>query len=235
MAGPVITSSDTRTKTMLLFAGGILATLALVAAVVLLWPSGDDGTAVVADTTTTRGEAQTERTTTTATSATGEPSARPPTTAGPVDLFAGGADAVLADLAGAAGRPTHAIEMTLYPDYAFLAYRDPDAPGNIDRRMWRAGQVDDAEPNPIDDRVDPDTELKLFALTDLDLLVVPELTADAAKRFDLDVAVTHIIINRFLPFDERVLIRVYATPTDGRSGGGYVQYTLDGTFVKVIQ
>ena len=49
------------------------------------------------------------------------------------------------------------------------------------------------------------------------------------------MAVTHIIINRFLPFDERVLIRVYATPTDGRSGGGYVQYTLDGTFVKIIQ
>jgi len=43
------------------------------------------------------------------------------------------------------------------------------------------------------------------------------------------------IIDRFLPFDERVLIRVYASPPDGRSGGGYVQYTLDGTFVEVVQ
>ena len=49
------------------------------------------------------------------------------------------------------------------------------------------------------------------------------------------MGVTHVLIDRFLPFDQRVLIRVYATPTDGRSGGGYVQYTLDGTYVKVIQ
>jgi hypothetical protein len=101
--------------------------------------------------------------------------------------------------------------------------------------MWRAGEVDDAAPNPIDDRVDADSEPKLFALADLDLGVIPQLTADAPNRFDLDVGVTHIIINRFLPFDERVLIRVYASPTDGRSGGGYVQYALDGTFVKVVQ
>lgn len=59
--------------------------------------------------------------------------------------------------------------------------------------------------------------------------------ADGPSRFDLDVTVTHVIINRFLPFDQRVLIRVYASPTDGRSGGGYVQYTLAGTFVKVIR
>ena len=55
------------------------------------------------------------------------------------------------------------------------------------------------------------------------------------SHFDLDVAVTHVLIDRFLPFDSRVLIRVYASPTDGRSGGGYVQYTLEGTYVKVIQ
>ncbi|MGH9273617.1 MAG: hypothetical protein ACRDZU_03130 [Acidimicrobiales bacterium] len=29
------------------------------------------------------------------------------------------------------------------------------------------------------------------------------------------------------------LIRVYATPDDGRSGGGYVRYDTAGAFVKV--
>ena len=65
--------------------------------------------------------------------------------------------------------------------------------------------------------------------------MLPRLVDDAPGRFAQDVEVTHVIIDRFLPFDDRVLIRVYATPTDGRSGGGYVQYTLGGTYVKTIQ
>jgi hypothetical protein len=237
MAGPVITSSDTRAKTMLLFAGGLLATLGLVAGIVFLWPS-DDGRDrnVVADTTTTQGAAESDRSTsTTAKGATGEPSERPPTTLGPVDLFTSGAPEVLSELTDAAGDPAQAIEVLVYPDYAFLAYRDPANPGNLDQRTWRDGDVSEAEPNPIDDRVDAETEPKLFALDELDLGVLASLTADAPARFDLDVAVSHVIVNRFLPFDERVLIRVYASPTDGRSGGGYVQYTLDGTFVKTTQ
>ncbi len=46
--------------------------------------------------------------------------------------------------------------------------------------------------------------------------------------------VNHVIVDRFPPFDQRVLVRAYASPTDGRSGGGYVQYSLDGTFVKTV-
>jgi hypothetical protein len=240
MTGPVISSGDGRSKTILLFAGGLLATLALVVGIVLLWPSGDDGDDVNASATTTTTKTKPERTTTTVEGAIGEPSEQSTTTEtteepGPVDLFTAGAPEALADLTAAAGGPTQAIEVDLYPDYAFLAYRDPTNQANLDRRMWRSGTVDEASPNPIDDRVDADTEPKLFALAELDLNVIPRLTADAPGRFDLDVAVSHIIINRFLPFDERVLIRVYASPTDGRSGGGYVQYTLDGTFVKTIQ
>jgi hypothetical protein len=236
MAGPVITSSDTRAKTFLLFAGGLLATLGLVAGVVFLWPS-DDGRDpdVVADTTTTEGEGDPDGTTTTAKGATGEPSEQPPTTLGPVDLFTSGAPEVLSELTAAAGDPAQAIEVLVYPDYAFLAYRDPANPGSIDQRIWRDGDVSEAEPNPIDDRVDAATEPKLFDLGELDLDVLASLAADAPSRFELDVAVTHVIVNRFLPFDERVLIRVYASPTDGRSGGGYVQYTLEGTFVKTTQ
>ena len=221
---------------MLLFAAGLLATLAVVAGIVLLWPSHDGGpTEAVAETTTTQVDGDAPSTPTTSYRGGGEPSEQPPTTLGRIDLFRGGATAVLAELAAAAGDPSHAIELVLYDEYAFLAYRDPVQAGNIDRRMWRDGRVGEAEPNPIDDRVDADTEPELVPLIDLDLDVLPSLTSDAIGRFDLDVAVSHVIIDRFLPFDERVLIRVYASPTDGRSGGGYVQYTLDGTFVRVIQ
>jgi hypothetical protein len=230
----MIPSSDARTKTMLLFAGGIVATLGVVAGIVLLWPNGDDD-AVTADRPSST---LAELPSTSADGALGEPSAGPTTTdepAAPARLFETGARQALAEVADAAGDPGEAIEVSVYPEYLFLAYRDPSEPGNIDRRAWRDGKVSDADPNPIDDRVDETTTPKLFPLSAIDLDVLPRLIDDAPGRFDLDVGATHVIINRFLPFDQRVLIRVYASPTDGRSGGGYVQYTLDGTFVKVVQ
>lgn len=239
MQGPITPSSDARTRTFLLVAGGLLATLSAVAALVLLWPADDDGDVAVGGTTTVTADEGKDKdgSTTTVEGAEGEPSERTTTTApeGPVDLFRTGATEAVAAIAAAAGDPAQAIEVSVYPEYAFLAYRDPAAPANIDRRMWRAGEVGDADPNPIDDRVDADSEPQLWPLAELDLDRLPSLVADAPGRFALDVAVTHVIIDRFLPFDPRVLIRVYASPTDGRSGGGYVQYTIDGTFVKVVQ
>jgi hypothetical protein len=153
-----------------------------------------------------------------------------------VQLFERGAEDALADMVAAAGRPSDAIEIIVYPDYALLAYRSTEHPTYIDRRSWRDGKdQDDAAPNPIDDRVDADTTPQLFKVGAVRLAVLPRLVDDAPGRLTGDVEVTHVIIDRFLPFDDRVLIRVYASPTDGRSGGGYVQYTLDGTYVKTVE
>ena len=236
MNGPVIRSGDGRTRTILLFLGGLVATVAAVAAIVLLWPDGEDAEVVSDGTTTSRVEGDPPSGTL------GEPSERTSTTAdgssptAPVDLFDAGAEVALAEMADAAGDPDQAIEVAVYPTYAFLAYRDPSEPSHIDRRSWRDGEdQDDAGPNPIDDRVDGDTEPQLFPLSDVDLTVVPRVVADAEDRFTVDVQATHVLIDRFLPFDLRVLIRVYVSPADGRSGGGYVQYTLDGAYVKTVQ
>ena len=45
------------------------------------------------------------------------------------------------------------------------------------------------------------------------------------SHYDIPVTISHILINRFLPFDERVLVRVYAVPVEGSptSGGGLRQ------------
>ena len=235
MAGPVLPSSDGRTKTVLLFAGGLVATIAAVVALVALWPSGDRDQR--AD--TGHGTTPTQPSGSETTGALGEPSERTTTTQrsrDPVDLFRRGADGALADMVAAAGSPRQAIEISVYPTYAFLAYRDPGNPDHIDRRSWRDGQdQDDASANPIDDRVDADSEPQLFRIDEVDLSILARLVDDASGRFAREVDVTHVIIDRFLPFDQRVLLRVYATPSDGRSGGGYVQYTLAGTFVKVLE
>lgn len=237
MAGPVLPSSDGRAKTALLFAGGIVVTIAFVVALVALWPSGDDGDEPASTDGTTTETAPPGSGTT---GALGEPSERSTTTVpdglAPIDLFEARAEEALAEMVGAAGSPVQALEILVYPEYAFLAYRDAAEPEHLDRRSWRAGNDQgDPAPNPIDDRVDADTERLLFRIAEVDLALLPELVDDAGGRFSRDVDVTHVIIDRFLPFDQRVLIRVYATPSDGRSGGGYVQYTLDGTFVKTVE
>jgi hypothetical protein len=212
---------------------GLVVTALLSAAVIAVWP--DDGPAKAFTTA-----AVAHSTSGTALTGSGEPS-RGETTASTgdatptrpiVSLFAGGLPGAAADLRAAAGQPSQVIELTVYDSYMFLAYRDPANPANIDRRMWRDGEVDEADKNPIDDRVDADTEPKLFSLDELHLEVLPGLVADAATRYDQPVTITHVIIDRFLPFDQRVLIRVYATPTDGRSGGGYISYDTNGQFVK---
>ena len=153
----------------------------------------------------------------------------------PTQLFVVGPDAAVQDVLAAAGGPTQLLELAIYPTYLFVAYRDPADPDRIPRRMWRDGRVDDAEPNPIDDEVDASTTPQLFGLDELDLALrlLPSLVQDAPTHYDEPVEVTHVLIDRFLPFDQRVLVRVYASPPDDPTGGGYVTYTTAGVFQKV--
>jgi hypothetical protein len=149
------------------------------------------------------------------------------------DLFGDGPASAVQEVLAAAGQPDRLIEVTIYPSYLFVAYVDPHQPDRIDRRMWRDGQVDAADANPIDDRVDSGTTPKLFGVGDLQLDRIPAIVADAPSHYAEPVRVTHVIVDRFLPFDSRVLVRVYASPPDDPTGGGYVSYTADGTVVKV--
>ncbi len=238
---PVIPSSDDRTRSWLILAGGLLATVAVIVGLVSFWPDGgDDGPRASVDTEGTEVPSVSPETQVTSgpSKGTGEPSEQtivPTTEPAPVDLdlFAGDLPAVYAQLLQAAGSPSQVLEIAVYDSYAFLAYRDPTNPGNVDRRMWRDGEVGAAEANPIDDRVNPDTEPQLFGPAEVDPAIVARLIADAPAHYEIPTAVSHVLIDRFLPFDERVLIRVYATPTDGRSGGGYVSYDTAGTMVRV--
>lgn len=164
-----------------------------------------------------------------------EPQVSPTTTTepGPVadDLLGGDFPAAYASLIAAAGNPTQILEVEIHDTYAFLSYRDPVDPSHLDQRQWRNGEVGDAGANVGADRVDATTEPKLLAPTDFDPTLIAQLVADAPLHYDIPTQVTHVIIDRFLPFDERVLLRVYATPTDGRSGGGYVSYDTAGALV----
>jgi hypothetical protein len=207
---------------------GLALTAALLVGVVLAWPDGGDDEA---------GTDSTPRSPTTLVEPPFAPGVVPSPPIGSggedVDLFSQGAPLALAQLLAAAGDPSQLYEIAVYPTYLIVAYRDPVEPSHIDRRIWRAGAVDAAAANPIDDRVEAGTEPGLFGSGEVDLARLAGMTADARTRYSVPVDVSHVLIDRFLPFDERVLVRVYATPSDGRSGGGYVTYTPDGSFVDV--
>src|SRR5688572_28962503 len=130
MTEPVLPPREGRARTALLFAGGILATLALVAAVVLRWPDDDDDEGEVVS-----GGTPTTAATDTPGGTTGEPSEQTTTTGSPapnepVALFEAGAEDALAEMAAAAGHPDQAIEVAVYPTYAFLAYRSTTDPSH---------------------------------------------------------------------------------------------------------
>lgn len=226
-------SSDDRARSWLILAGGLAATAAVVVGLIAVWPDDDDSS----DTRATGSVAVDDTTTTQPGTGTGEPSQQsttvPTSTVVLDDLFHGDLPAAYGALLTAAGNPMQIIELAVYDHYAFLAYRDPAGPGNLDRRTWRDGVVSEAEANTIEDRVDAETEPSLFGPGEINPDLVAQLIADAPTHFDLATAVSHVLVDRFLPFDERVLIRVYATPTDGRSGGGYVSYDTAGTLVRV--
>lgn len=154
------------------------------------------------------------------------------TTTVPARLFEGDLEGAYTDLLAAAGTPAEIIELSVYEDRAILAYRDPVDPEHIDRRTWDADGADPATPNPIHDRVTSDTAPRLFSPSEIDPGAVTAAIADAPGRYDVPVEVTHVIVERFLPFDERVLIRVYVSPLDGRSGGGYASYDTAGSHVE---
>lgn len=231
---PPVPPGERRVGGWLGFAAGLLATAGIVAAAVVAWPE-DDPAPVTTDappTTLMTKEAAAALPQVPGVAIPEVPQAATTTTIA-VDLFGEGPATAVAAVRAAAGDPGQLIEITVYDTYLFVAYVDPAAPDRIVRRLWRGGNVGEAEANPIDDAVDGSTRPKLFGVGDVDLARLPQMVADAPSHYDEPVEVTHVIIDRFLPFDQRVLVRVYASPPGNPSGGGYVSYTTSGTFVKV--
>ena len=97
---------------------------------------------------------------------------------------------------------------------------------------WRFAAM--AEPQQMLDMEIEELPDKLFDLTEIDATKVPGMTEQALAQFpEAGMEVTHVIVDRFLPFDTRVLARVYVSHPE-RGGGGYVEFTPDGSFVETV-
>ncbi|HJR24051.1 MAG TPA: hypothetical protein VJ804_01150 [Acidimicrobiales bacterium] len=200
---------------------GILVTTGLVVALVVAWPEDDE-----------RALADVGALTPTTRYGVGElppfpelpelPTGTPTPTA---QLFASGLPEAIAQVLAAAGEPRELQEIAVYPDYAIVTFRSGD---QLTRAAWRNGIVATTPaPAGVLELAD------LFSSEETDLARIPSLVADAPTHYPVPVTVTHVLIDRFLPFDERVLVRVYASPPGDPSAGGYVSYAADGTLVRV--
>jgi hypothetical protein len=203
---------------------GILATAAVLAALVVAWPD-DDARAVAATQDLTP-------TTWAFAPAVPElpdfpdlPLEVPGATA---QLFVTGLPEAMAEIVAAAGGDVVLYDVAVYPSYVITTLETPQAGPH--RWTW-AGHAA-AEDQPLAAPVDL---AERFSPAEIDLTRIPALVEDAPSHYSVPTVVTHVLIARPLPFDERVLVRVYAVPTEGSptSGGGYVSYTPDGTLVQV--
>lgn len=215
---------------------GLLVTVGLVAALGAAWPEDEGPQRVDAETSTTLMTAEVAAQLGAPTvGGFPTPEVPLPPTVEPTRLFVVGPEEAVGEVLQAAGGPSQLHGIAVYPTYLFVAYRDPADPSRIDRRLWRDGAVGEAEGNPIDDTVDASTEPELFTVDELELALslLPAMVLETPGHYPVPVEVTHVLIDRFLPFDDRVLVRIYASPPDDPTKGGYVTYTADGVFQKV--
>lgn len=163
--------------------------------------------------------------------------AQPDTTAAPisvpepVDLFSGNqARNMIAEVAEARGAdPLRILRTAIYPTYSFTQVQDPSIPENVDEYGWRDGLLDD--PAPVRLVGGGDLEANLFSDDEVRWKVIPDLVAGALDVTEIaDGEVTHIIVQRNLPFSDQVVIRVYV---NSPRKSGFIEADAQGNVIRV--
>jgi hypothetical protein len=148
-------------------------------------------------------------------------------------LFEGAAAAnVRTKLTERLGGSVRALEFLIYPEYVIVEAQDIEKPKHVDRYTYRNGALGDPDPVNVQ-RYRGKLDSHLFDLDDLALELVPMLVETTMRRLEYeDAKVTHIVIQRNLPFSKDVVIRVYA---HGPRESGRVEFTADGKFKRVYR
>ncbi len=130
-----------------------------------------------------------------------------------------------------------ALQMTIHPDQprAALQVQDPAKPANVDEYEFTGTKVSSPSPVTLTLTGDGDLEANLFLASTIAWDQIPAMMEQAVAEIGTlegSTGVTHLIIQKNLPFDEDTVINIYV---DGgtRSSGGYVSFLNDGTLKKV--
>jgi hypothetical protein len=150
----------------------------------------------------------------------------------PTNLFAGtqAADVVAQFAAARGAAPLRILQALFYPEYAFAQVQDPSIPVNVDEYQWR-GTV--GPPAPVTLTGDGDLESNLFSDTEVNWAAIPALVEAALAQIPIEGAtVSHISVQRNLPFTADIQIRVFV---DGTRGSGYLDADAQGNVLQVSQ
>ncbi len=126
------------------------------------------------------------------------------------------------------------LEMVLHVDNsnATLQVQDPAKPANVDQYEYRGTSVEG--PSPVKLTGDGDLESNLFAVGEVAWDQLPAMMDQAVTTIgplEGSTGVTHLIIQKNLPFDADTVVNIYIDGGD-RSDGGYVSFKADGTLKK---
>ncbi len=148
------------------------------------------------------------------------------------NLFTGTQAAdVIAQVGVARGAaPLRILQAIIYPGYAFAQVQDPSIPVNVDEYQWRDTL---SSPAPVTLTGDGDLEANLFSDTDVNWAAIPALVDAALAQIPIEGAeVTHVIVQRNLPFTDTVQIRVFV---NGTRSSGYLDADAQGNILAVNQ
>ena len=148
------------------------------------------------------------------------------------NLFTGTQAAdVIAEIGVARGAaPLRILQAIIYPGYAFAQVQDPSIPVNVDEYQWRDTL---GSPSPVTLTGDGDLEANLFSDTEVNWAAIPTLVEAALAQIPIEGAeVTHVIVERNLPFTDTVQIRVFV---NGTRGSGYLDADAQGNILAVNQ
>jgi hypothetical protein len=149
----------------------------------------------------------------------------------PVDLFSGnGARDMIAEVATARGAdPLRILRSVIYPTYSFTQVQDPSITENVDEFGWRDGLLSD--PAPVRLVGGGDLEAHLFSDSEVRWKVIPALIDGALDVTEIaDGEVTHVIVERNLPFTDQVVIRVYV---NSPRKSGFIEADAQGNVIRV--
>ena len=159
----------------------------------------------------------------------------PSPTPGPaIDLLRTDPAPGLAALGMASGSPERALQVVLYDEYVVAEVEDVGgAPGAGVRWVIYPARITRG-PEPVRGSAE-DLAPRWFDLGEVDWSMIPALGARGVAELEASGMaggeVSHVIVDRFLPFDEAVNIRVYVTsPT----GSAYVRFSPSGDLIEVV-
>jgi hypothetical protein len=126
------------------------------------------------------------------------------------------------------GGPVEVVELVVYSDDVLTTIEDPKNPGTTNEFRVENGSVrTNAKGASFLPKKSPkDVTAGRFDIDTCDFAAVPAMVKDALKRLGASGQVTHVILERDLPFSPDVIFRVY---TDG---GRSAEYDQKGKWLK---